>query len=92
MLYWVTGTINSAMRMYYESIGPGRMATGGGRIETPTGHTQFPAEIRRTPRAWAEQMFNIVYWNKVAAGGHFAAFEQPTLFVEELRTFFRSYR
>jgi microsomal epoxide hydrolase len=93
MLYWVTGTINSAMRMYYESIGPGRLAApSSGRIETPTGHTQFPAEIRRTPRAWAEQMFNIVYWNKVAAGGHFAAFEQPALFVDEVRTFFRPYR
>jgi pimeloyl-ACP methyl ester carboxylesterase len=93
MLYWVTGTINSAMRMYFESIGPGRMAVPSGRrIETPTGHSQFPAEIRRTPRAWAEQMFNIVYWNKLPAGGHFAAFEQPKLFVEELRTFFRPYR
>lgn len=93
MTYWVTGTINSAMRMYYESMGPGRMtAPSAGRVEVPTGHSQFAAEIRRTPRAWAEQMFNIVYWNKVSAGGHFAALEQPTLYIEEVRTFFRAFR
>lgn len=92
MLYWVTGTINSAMRMYYESLGPGRMLAPQGRVEVPTGHSQFPAEIRRTPRAWAEQRFNIAYWSKLPKGGHFAAFEQPSLFVEELRTFFRPYR
>jgi len=57
MLYWVTGTINSAMRLYYESIGPGRGSTvAPSRVEVPTAHARFPAEIRPTPRAWAEQM------------------------------------
>jgi microsomal epoxide hydrolase len=94
MLYWVTGTINSAMRMYYESLGPGRaLMPTSGRIGVPTGYSHFPAEIRRTPRAWAEQRFsNIVYWNKVPKGGHFAAFEQPRLFVDEVRAFFRPFR
>ena len=93
MLYWVTGTINSAMRLYYEGIGPGRgSASALQKTNTPTGHARFPAEIRPTPRAWAEQMYNIVHWKKMAKGGHFAALEQPVLFVDELRSFFRAYR
>jgi len=93
MLYWVTGTINSAMRMYYESIGPGRAPTSASlRVAVPTGHARFPAEIRRTPRAWAEQMYNIVRWTEMPRGGHFAAFEQPGPFVGEVRAFFRALR
>jgi microsomal epoxide hydrolase len=93
MLYWVTGTINSSMRMYYESIGPGRAPTEAQPFVTvPTGHARYPAEIRRTPRAWAEQMYNIVRWTEMPKGGHFAAMEQPTLFVDEVRAFFRDLR
>jgi pimeloyl-ACP methyl ester carboxylesterase len=93
MLYWVTGTINSSMRMYYESFGPNRApAPPMPRIETPTGHARYPAEIRRTPRLWAEQMYNIVRWTQMPKGGHFAAMEQPELFVEEVRAFFRPLR
>lgn len=93
MLYWVTGTINSAMRLYYESHGPGRGdARPFSRIETPTGHAVFPAEIRPTPRVWAENVYNIVRWKQMPRGGHFAAFERPELFVNELRTFFRDFR
>ncbi|MBV1687856.1 epoxide hydrolase 1 [Novosphingobium sp. G106] len=93
MLYWVTGTINSAMRLYYESIGPGRAPAGGWpRIDVPTAHARFPAEIRPIPRAWAEQMYNIVRWTKQPKGGHFAAFEQPGLFLDDLREFCRDYR
>jgi pimeloyl-ACP methyl ester carboxylesterase len=93
MLYWVTGTINSAMRLYYESIGPSRADTGDwSYIEVPTAHARFPAEIRPTPRAWAEQMYNIVRWTKQPKGGHFAAFEQPELFLQDLREFCRDFR
>ena len=93
MLYWVTGTINSAMRMYYESMGPGRMAgLATGRVETPTAHARFPAEIRPTPRPWAEQAYNIVRWTRMPKGGHFAAFEQPDLFLDDVRSFFRDFR
>jgi pimeloyl-ACP methyl ester carboxylesterase len=93
MLYWVTGTINSAMRLYYESIGPGRLSlTPTTRVEVPTGHARFPAEIRPTPRAWAEQMYNIVRWTTMPAGGHFAAFEQPGPFVDDVRAFCRTLR
>lgn len=93
MLYWVTGTINSAMRLYYESIGPDRASTAPlARIETPTAHARFPAEIRPTPRAWAEQMYNIVRWTELPRGGHFAAFERPELFLNDLREFARTFR
>ncbi len=93
MLYWVTGTINSAMRLYYESIGPGRApAADLSFIAVPTAHARFPAEIRPTPRLWAEQMYNIVRWTKQPKGGHFAAFEQPQLFLNDLRAFCRDYR
>ena len=93
MLYWVTGTINSAMRLYYESIGPGRGSTvAPPRVEVPTAHARFPAEIRPTPRAWAEQMYNIVRWTKMPKGGHFAAFEQPGYFIDDLREFCRDFR
>jgi len=93
MLYWVTGTINSAMRLYYESIGPSRAPDDGWSFVTvPTAHARFPAEIRPTPRAWAEQMYNIVRWTKLPKGGHFAAFEQPGLFLDDLREFCRDYR
>lgn len=93
MLYWVTGTINSAMRLYYEG-GPGRENAGLiANITVPTGHAFFPAEIRPTPRLWAEQIYtNIVRWTEMPKGGHFAAFEQPTAFVEELREFARAFR
>ena len=95
MLYWVTGTINSAMRLYYEGHGPGR-GTGNffaGGIKVPTGCANFPAEIAPTPRPWAEQIFrNIVRWTDMPEGGHFAAFEQPVAFVDELRAFARAFR
>ena len=93
MLYWVTGTINSAMRFYYECIGPNAAPQDEWSFVTvPTAHARFPAEIRPTPRLWAEQMYNVVRWTKLAKGGHFAAFEQPELFVNDLREFCRDYR
>jgi len=92
MLYWVTGTINSANRMYYESMGPGRYTPFPRRVAVPTGHARHPAEIRRTPRLWAERAYNIVDWQEMPKGGHFAAMEQPEQFVAELRRFFRAFR
>ena len=93
MLYWVTGTINSATRLYYESIGPSRTPDAEWPLVTaPTAHARFPAEIRPTPRIWAEQMFNVVRWTKLDKGGHFAAFEQPQLFLDDLRAFCRDFR
>lgn len=93
MLFWVTGTINSAMRLYYESIGPARApAPDWTFVTVPTAHARFPAEIRPTPRLWAEQMYNVVRWTVQPKGGHFAAFEQPELFLADLRAFCRDFR
>jgi microsomal epoxide hydrolase len=95
MLYWITGTINSAMRLYYEAHGPGRstgnfFATG---VQVPAGLANYPGEIAPTPRLWAEQVYkNIVRWSDMPKGGHFAAFEQPQAFVEDLRAFAREFR
>ncbi|MDB5452077.1 MAG: epoxide hydrolase [Caulobacteraceae bacterium] len=91
MLYWVTGTINSANRLYYEALGPGRRAPVG-YITTPTGHARYPAEIGRPPRSWAERNYNIVRWTDMPKGGHFAAMEQPVGFVEDVRAFFATLR
>ena len=87
-VYWLTGTINASMRLYYEETGPGRREALPD-IRVPTGHARFPAEIIQTPRRWAEAKYNITRWQKMPRGGHFAAMEVPDLFVDEVRTFFR---
>ncbi|MEM7019681.1 MAG: epoxide hydrolase family protein [Pseudomonadota bacterium] len=93
MLYWLTGSGASSARLYWESFGS---AFGGGSQTTvalPTGCSLFPQEIVPTPRSWAETRYgNIVYWNELDKGGHFAAFEQPELFVNELRACFKLMR
>ena len=90
-IYWVTQTATSSARLYYESS---RAPTSGpmGRIEVPTGAAIFPYELFITPRKWAEASFNITHWTEMPRGGHFAAMEQPELFVDDLRTFFRPLR
>jgi len=90
-IYWVTQTATSSARLYYESS---RAATSRpmGRIDVPTGAAIFPYELFITPRRWAEASFNITHWTEMPRGGHFAAMEQPELFVEDLRTFFRPLR
>jgi pimeloyl-ACP methyl ester carboxylesterase len=91
MLYWLTATGGSSARMYYETVSAGGPDMSAG-VKVPTGCSIFPREIFRPSRRWAEKRFNVVYWNEPARGGHFAAFEQPDLFVEELRSFFRPFR
>ncbi len=83
-LYWYTQTIGSSMRLYYveaQRHGPASYVT------VPTGAAIFPAEIVKTPRRWAEQVFNIVHWQRQARGGHFAALEVPDLLVADIRQF-----
>jgi pimeloyl-ACP methyl ester carboxylesterase len=92
MFYWLTASGASSARLYWESFG---RAFGGddNRVRVPTGCSIFPKEIVATPRSWAEQRYtDIVYWNELDKGGHFAAFEQPELFIEELRSCFRLMR
>jgi epoxide hydrolase len=98
-VYWFTGTGASSARLYWESAGPIvateplPMAPGTGIVTVPTACSIFPKEIRRPSRRWAEQRFTNIYsWNEPAKGGHFAAFEQPALFVEEVRSAFRPLR
>lgn len=85
MLYWLTGTGASAARLYWESFGGGN----DGVITLPAGASAFPRDIMPVPRSWMEQRYaNMVYWNELDRGGHFAAWEQPELFVDELRKCF----
>ena len=89
MLYWLPGTGASSARLYWESFGKAFAADASSTIELPTGCSLFPKEIIPTPRSWAEARYtNIKYWNELDKGGHFAAFEQPQLFVNELRSCF----
>jgi pimeloyl-ACP methyl ester carboxylesterase len=94
-LYWLTRTGTSAGRVYWEN---GReAAAAGGRtppeVSLPVAFTVFPDEIFRAPRSWAERVYpNLVYFNEVDKGGHFAAWEEPELFAEEMRAAFRSVR
>lgn len=88
-VYWLTNTINSSMRLYYETDARSAIPES---VDVPTGHTRYPAEISMTPRVWAEEVYDIVYWNEMPEGGHFAAMEVPELFVDDIRTFFRRFR
>jgi pimeloyl-ACP methyl ester carboxylesterase len=90
MIYWVTGTITSSARLYYESNHVQNNLFEHGRITTPTGCSMFPAELYQPPRRWAEELYNIQHWTHQAAGGHFAALEQPALLAADMRAFFRA--
>lgn len=93
MFYWLTASGASSARLYWESFGRAFGAGAASTVSLPTGCSIFPKEIVATPRSWAEQRYtNIVYWNELGKGGHFAAFEQPELFVNELRSCFRLMR
>ena len=89
-LYWLTNTGVSASRLYWEYKGGFFNAKG---VTIPVATTVFPSEQYQAPRSWAEQAYpNLIYYNQVNKGGHFAAWEQPQLFTEELRAAFRSLR
>jgi epoxide hydrolase len=96
MLYWLPRTGASSARLYWESIAQVNRWISGvvdDTIDVPTGCSIFPKELQRPSRRWAERRFvDIRHWNELARGGHFAAFEQPELFVDEVRAFFRLVR
>ena len=90
-LYWFTNTAASSARFYWENASVASFDAG--TIELPMAASIFPKEIYRAPKAWAEAHWpNLIYWNELDRGGHFAAFEQPKLFSEELRKAFKSVR
>jgi microsomal epoxide hydrolase len=88
--YWVTGTINSSTRLYYEAMKSGLFGLQGGKVEVPTAGAVFPREILRASRRFAERQYNITHWSDFDRGGHFAALEEPDLLVDDLRSFNRS--
>jgi epoxide hydrolase len=89
MLYWLTGAGASSARLYWESFG----SFGSTKLELPVGVSIYPKEIFRASRRWAEKhMSNIIHWNELDRGGHFAAWEQPELYVKEIRDCFRQVR
>ena len=91
MLYWVTQTITSSVRLYWES----KNSAGRSRRVRRRSHRRRALSRRRSlrfPRAWVERRYNVTYWADMPRGGHFAAMEQPELFVDDLRNFFRTVR
>jgi pimeloyl-ACP methyl ester carboxylesterase len=94
-LYWLTGTGASAARAYWELGQAQALAAGQAppEVSLPVGFTTFPGEVFQAPRSWVEQSYpNLTYFNKVDKGGHFAAWEEPELFCEEVRAAFSSLR
>jgi pimeloyl-ACP methyl ester carboxylesterase len=95
-LYWLTNTATSSGRLYWENRGASptsATALKTAEISVPVGITVFPDDVYRPPETWARRAYpNLVYFNEVDKGGHFAAWEQPELFSAELRAAFRSLR
>jgi microsomal epoxide hydrolase len=89
MIYWLTGTIGSSTRMYYENS---HTLPPLGHIDVPTGIALFPADILLPPQESAERRLNIARWTTMPRGGHFAAMEEPELLADEIRAFFRPLR
>jgi pimeloyl-ACP methyl ester carboxylesterase len=95
-LYWLTNTGTSAGRIYWENGGGNPNSAAAQRtteISVPVAITVFPGESYQAPRSWAERAYpNLIYFNKVDRGGHFAAWQEPRLFSEEVRAAFRALR
>jgi pimeloyl-ACP methyl ester carboxylesterase len=89
MIYWVTQSGASSARIYYENQ---RAKPPQKRVEVPTGCAVFPKEISIAPRRWVEAQYNVTRWTEMPRGGHFAALEEPDLFVDDVRAFFRTVR
>jgi pimeloyl-ACP methyl ester carboxylesterase len=94
-LYWVTNSAVSSARLYWENNNNNFNAVDQktAQISIPVAVTVFPGEIYRAPRSWTEQAYpSLVYFHEVNKGGHFASWEEPQLYAEELRAAFRSLR
>jgi pimeloyl-ACP methyl ester carboxylesterase len=90
MLYWLTGSVLSAARIYYETRQPAAAAVFGGRVEVPTAYARYPAEPWAAPDEVVERGYNLVRVTEPAAGGHFAALEQPGVYAADVASFFAS--
>lgn len=95
-LYWLTNSAASSARLYWENGGRSPIAAAAQKtseISLPVAITVFPEDVYRAPESWAKRAYrNLIYFHEVDKGGHFAAWEQPQLFAEELRAAFRSLR
>ncbi len=91
MIYWVTETINSSIRLYYEVM-QGGTALPTEKVPVPMGCAIFPREIYKAPRKWAEALYDVRHYEVYEKGGHFAAMEQPQALAKDLRTFFAMVR
>ena len=96
-LYWLTGTATSAARLYWEETQSIGAALASGKkppkLTLPVGFTVFPSEIIQAPRSWTEKVYpNLIYFHEADRGGHFAAWEEPDLFSQELRAAFKTLR
>jgi pimeloyl-ACP methyl ester carboxylesterase len=88
-LYWVTETINSANRLYFDREHALRELGPHDRVQVPCAFAMFPADIDHPPREYAERTCNVVRWTGMPRGGHFAAFEEPELLAEDMDEFFK---
>ena len=94
MLYWLPNTSASSARLYWEASQPGGShLSAQGVNHMPAGFSIFPKEVMRASRRWLDRRYaNIVHFNELERGGHFAALEQPAIFAQEIRASFRSLR
>ena len=91
-IYWVTQTISSSTRMYFENQKNLWVMDKDQKVPTPAGMAMFPQEISKPPREWAERSYDVRRWTEMTQGGHFAALEEPQLLAEEIRAFFKDFR
>ena len=92
MIYWVTETISSAARLYYEDSHTTPRLQAGQHTEVPAGVATFPKDLTLPPRELGERFLHVQRWTHMPSGGHFAAWEEPELLVSDMRTFFRPLR
>ena len=91
-IYWVTQTISSSTRMYFENQKNLWTIEKDQKVPAPAGMAMFPQEISKPPREWGERSYDVRRWTEMHSGGHFAALEEPQLLAEEVRAFFRDFR
>ena len=91
-LYWMTETISSSFRMYYENRRAPLHFAEGDFVHSPCAIACFPKEIAIPPRTWVERGYNVQRWTEMPRGGHFAAAEEPVLLADDIRAFFRNLR
>jgi microsomal epoxide hydrolase len=92
MIYWVTETISSSARLYYDDAHVAPQLKPGQYLEVPAGVSIFPKDLVLSPRESGERFLRVQRWTEMPRGGHFAALEEPQLLAEEVRAFFRPLR